>query len=328
MPTKSTPDYYKTLGVSRTASQDEIKKAFRKLARQHHPDAGGDEAKFKQINEAYEVLSDEKKRQMYDQYGTVSPNEIPWGAGGAGFSYEDIFGGAGGAGGRTYTYSSGGAGGAGGFDWSELFDNIRGGDGAFGSNWDFNINKKQRGQDASVTLDVTFDEAFNGTTKRVTLRVPGKDETETIDVKVPQGARDGGRLRYKGKGGPGSNGGENGDLLITTHIVEHPYYSRDKADVIVDLPISIAEAALGAQITVPAPDGTKVKVKVPAGSQDGSVLTIKGKGARDIKSKADDTFGNLRIRLHVQVPEDMNDDQRDAMESFLKASPEPKRPWS
>lgn len=316
MAAKSTPDYYKTLGVSRTASQDEIKKAFRKQARQHHPDAGGDEAKFKQVNEAYEVLSDEKKRQMYDQYGTASPNEIPWGGAGQGFSYEDIFG------------SAGTGATAAGFDWSELFSNIRGGDGAFGSNWDFSVNKAKRGQDATVTLDVTFDEAFNGTTKRVTLRVPGRSEAETIEVKVPQGARDGGRLRYKGKGRPGANGGQNGDLLITTHIVEHPYYSRDKADVVVDLPISVAEAALGVQVTVPAPDGSKVKVKVPAGSQDGSVLTIKGKGARDIKSKSADAFGDLRIKVRVQVPKEMNDDQRRAMEDFLAATPEPKRPWS
>lgn len=317
MAATSTPDYYKTLGVSRTASQDEIKKAFRKLARQHHPDAGGDEAKFKQVNEAYEVLSDEKKRQMYDQYGTASPNEIPWG-GGQGFNYEDIFGSGG----------VGGTGAAAGFDWSELFNNIRGGDGAFGSNWDFNVNKAKRGQDATVTLEITFDEAFNGATKRVTLRVPGREEPETIDVKVPQGARDGGRLRYKGKGRPGVNGGENGDLLITTRIAEHPYYSRDKADVIVNLPISVAEAALGSQITVPAPDGSKVKVRVPAGSQDGDVLTIKGKGARDIKAASADARGNLRMVLHVQVPKDMNDDQREAMERFLAASPETKRPWS
>ena len=132
----SAPDYYKTLGVPRTASQDEIKKAFRKLARTHHPDAGGDEAKFKEINEAYEVLSDEKKKSLYDQYGTANENQIPWGGqgGGAGFNYEDIFGG---AGGNTYTYTSGGGGGFGGIDWSDILESIRHGEGAFGSDWDF-----------------------------------------------------------------------------------------------------------------------------------------------------------------------------------------------
>ncbi len=328
MATTATPDYYKTLGVSRTASADEIKKAFRKLARTHHPDAGGDEAKFKEINEAYEVLSDDKKRQLYDQYGTANENQIPWGGAGgqgAGFNYEDIFGGGNGG---TYTYTSGGGGGGfGGIDWSDILDSIRSGNGAFGSDWDFGANKKQRGQDMSVTLDVTFDEAFKGTTKRVTVRVPGKSESETIDVKVPEGARDGGRLRYKGKGAPGENGGEAGDLLITTHITEHPYYRRDKADVIVDLPISVAEAALGTSVVVPAPDGTKVKVKVPAGTQDGRILNIKGKGARDVKSKGSDAHGDLKIKVNVKVPTDMNDEQKAAMEAFLAATPKTERPW-
>ena len=314
--------------MSRTASADEIKKAFRKLARTHHPDAGGDEAKFKEINEAYEVLSDDKKRQLYDQYGTANENQIPWGGAGgqgAGFNYEDIFGGGNGG---TYTYTSGGGGGGfGGIDWSDILDSIRSGNGAFGSDWDFGANKKQRGQDMSVTLDVTFDEAFKGTTKRVTVRVPGKSESETIDVKVPEGARDGGRLRYKGKGAPGENGGEAGDLLITTHITEHPYYRRDKADVIVDLPISVAEAALGTSVVVPAPDGTKVKVKVPAGTQDGRILNIKGKGARDVKSKGSDARGDLKIKVNVKVATDMNDEQKAAMEAFSAATPKTERPW-
>ena len=321
----SAPDYYKTLGVPRTASQDEIKKAFRKLARTHHPDAGGDEAKFKEINEAYEVLSDQKKRDLYDQYGTANENQIPWGGQGAGgFNYEDIFGGAGG--GNTYTYTTGGGGGGfGGIDWSDILESIRGGNGAFGSDWDFNVNRQQQGQDMNVTLDVSFDEAFNGTTKRVTVRIPGKDQPDTIDVKVPAGAREGGRLRYKGKGGLGANGGAAGDLLITTHITEHPYYTRDKADVVVDMPVTIAEAALGAKIVVPAPDGTKVRVTVPAGTQDGTVLTIKGKGAPDLKNKG--KHGNLKIRVAVKVPVDMNDEQRKAMEDFLAASPKDVRPW-
>ncbi len=323
----STPDYYQTLGVPRTASQAEIKKAFRKLARTHHPDAGGDEAKFKEINEAYEVLSDEKKRELYDQYGTANENQIPWGGqgAGAGFSYEDIFGG---GGGNTYTYTQGGSG-FGGIDWGDIFDSIRHGEGAFGTDWDFGggQTRAQKGQDMSVTLDVTFDEAFNGTTKKVTVRIPGKPEADTIEVKVPAGAREGGRLRYKGKGGLSPNGGEAGDLLISTHIKDHPYYKRDKADVVVDLPVNIAEAALGTSIVVPAPDGTKVRVKVPAGTQDGKVLTIKGKGAKDIKSKNKDAYGNLKIKVHVEVPTDMNDDQKKALEDFLAATPKEQRPW-
>ena len=241
----ASPDYYKTLGVPRTASADEIKKAFRKLARKHHPDAGGDEAKFKEINEAYEVLSDDKKRELYDQYGTANENEIPRGWGGGGnVSVEDIFGGSGYGGGSGF---SGG--------WADIFDSIRHGEGAFGTDWDFGGFGGQpmprKGQDMNVTLEVTFDEAFKGTEKRVTVRIPGKPEADTLTVKVPAGAVDGGRLRFKGKGGLGEEGGEAGDLLITTKIGEHPYYSRDKANVIVDVPVTVAEAALGASVVVP-----------------------------------------------------------------------------
>ena len=204
----ATPDYYKTLGVPRTASTDEIKKAFRKLARKYHPDAGGDEAKFKELNEAYEVLSDDKKRKLYDQYGTANENQIPrgWG-GGQSVNVEDIFGGMGGAG-----------------SWADILESIRRGEGAFGTEWDFgNFGgggrrgpRPQKGKDMNVTLNVTFGEAFCGTEKRVTVRIPGKDAPETFTVKVPAGAVDGGRLRFRGKGGLGTDGGEAGDLLITT----------------------------------------------------------------------------------------------------------------
>ena len=315
----ATPDYYKTLGVPRTASADEIKKAFRKLARKYHPDAGGDEAKFKEINEAYEVLSDDKKRQLYDQYGTANANQIPYGgAGGQGFSVEDIFGGAGGS------YNVSGFGGS----WSDILESIRRGEGAFGTSWDFGGSAKtrpMRGQDMNVTLNVTFDEAFHGVEKRVTVRIPGKSESDTITVKVPAGAVDGGRLRFKGKGGLGQNGGEAGDLLVTTKIAEHPYYRRDKADVIVSVPVSVAEAALGASIVVPAPDGTKVRVKVPAGTQDGTMLSVKGKGAPDVKRKG--SFGNLKIEVDVKVPRTMNEKQKAAMEDFLAATTEDVRTW-
>lgn len=313
----STPDYYKTLGVPRTASADDIKKAFRKLARTHHPDAGGDEAKFKEINEAYEVLGDEKKRALYDQYGTANENQIPRGwSGGQGFSVDDIFGG-----------SQGGQGFSG--SWSDILESIRRGEGAFGSNWDFGgfggSPRPHRGQDMNVTLKVSFDEAFHGVEKRVTVRIPGKPASDTVTVKVPAGAVDGGRLRFKGKGGLSQDGGEPGDLLVTTKIEPHPYYRRDKADVIVDVPVTVAEAALGAAIVVPAPDGTKVRVRIPAGTQDSAVLTIKGKGAPDVKSKG--SFGNLKIQVDVKVPKTMNEKQRRAMEDFLAATTEDVRTW-
>ena len=313
----ATPDYYKILGVPRTATADEIKKAFRKLARKHHPDAGGDEAKFKEINEAYEVLSDDKKRKLYDQYGTANENQIPRGWGGS-VNADDIFG-------------NGGAGGFG--SWADILESIRRGEGAFGTNWDFGDfsgfggsrgPQPRRGQDMNVTLNVTFDEAFHGAQKRVTVRVPGKPDSETLDVKIPAGAVDGGRLRFRGKGGAGQAGGPAGDLRITTHIEPHPYYAREGADVVMDVPVSVAEAALGASVVVPAPDGTKVRVKIPAGTQDGAKLTIRGKGAPKVKGTG---TGDLRIVVKVAVPRTMNERQRKAMEDFMAATTEEVRSW-
>ena len=313
----ATPDYYKTLGVPRTATADEIKKAFRKLARTHHPDAGGDEAKFKELNEAYEVLSDDKKRKLYDQYGTANENQIPQGWGGGAVNVSDIFGG-------------------GGFgSWADILESIRRGEGAFGTEWDFGGGgfggnprqpRPRKGQDMNVTLNVSFDEAFKGAEKRVTVRVPGRGESETLTVKIPAGAVDGGRLRFKGKGGPGENGGEAGDLLITTKIDDHPHYTRKGADVLVDVPVSVAEAALGASVVVPAPDGTKVRVKVPKGTQDGTVLSVKGKGAPKVKGTGN---GDLKITVKVVVPKEMNEGQTKAMEDYLAATDvDDVRSWS
>ena len=315
----ATPDYYKTLGVPRTATADEIKKAFRKLARKYHPDAGGDEAKFKEINEAYEVLSDDKKRKLYDQYGTANENQIPRGWGNV--NVDDIFG-------------HGGAGGSAGFgSWADILDSIRRGEGAFGGNWDFSDFSgfggargaaPQKGQDMNVTLNVTFDEAFHGTEKRVTVRVPGRSDAETFTVKVPAGAVEGGRLRFRGKGAAGAGGAAAGDLLITTHIEPHPYYRRDGADVEMDVPVSVAEASLGASVIVPAPDGTKVRVKIPAGTQDGAKLTIRGKGAPKVKGAG---TGDLRIVVKVAVPKHLNERQKRALEEFMAATTEEVRKW-
>ena len=313
----ATPDYYKTLGVPRTATADEIKKAFRKLARTHHPDAGGDEAKFKELNEAYEVLSDDKKRKLYDQYGTANENQIPQGWGGGSVNVEDIFGGAGGGFGS----------------WADILESIRHGEGAFGTDWDFNDMsgfgggrqpRPRKGQDMNVTLNVTFDEAFKGAEKLVTVRVPGRADKETLTVKIPAGAVDGGRLRFKGKGGPGENGGAAGDLLITTKIDPHPYYTRKGADVLMDVPVSVAEAALGASVVVPAPDGTKVRVRVPKGTQDDTVLSVKGKGAPKVKGEG---AGDLKITVKVVVPKDMNEGQKKAMEDYIAATTDDVRSW-
>ena len=303
------PDYYKTLGVSKNATAEEIKKAYRKAARENHPDAGGDEEKFKDINEAYEVLSDEKKRKIYDQYGTADQNQIPfsWGGpGGASISFEDLFGGVSG--------------------WGDILERLRNGEGAFGTEWDFGGQggyaygsqpRPRKGQDTTLELQVTFDEAFKGTAKRVTVRIPGRDGSTTLDVKVPAGANDGDRQRFRGQGVPGQNGGAAGDLIITMRIAPHPQFSRKGADVLTTATVDMAHAALGDSIVVDAPDGTKVRVKVPAGTQSGTVLSLKGKGAPRVKGVGN---GDLKVTIEVPVPKDLNEGQRKALEDFIAAS--------
>ncbi|MDK7723438.1 DnaJ C-terminal domain-containing protein [Slackia exigua] len=311
-----TPDYYKTLGVARSATQDEIKKAFRKLARTHHPDAGGDETRFKQINEAYEVLSDEKKRKVYDRYGTADAQRIPHGAGG-----QNPFAGMGG--------------------WEDILESMRRGEGAFGTDWNLDdifggfggrgrspyggagfggfgqpgAARPIRGRDMNLTLNVTFDEAFSGCMKKVSVKAPD-GSSETLDVRVPAGAVDGGRIRLHGKGAAGKAGGAAGDLLITTKIGSHPLYARDGADVTMDVPVTVSEAALGASVVVPAPDGTKVRIKVPAGTQDGAQLKLSGKGAPNVKGGV---RGSLRCTIRVTVPRTLSAVERTAFEALKEA---------
>jgi len=299
-------NYYDVLGVKEEASTDEIKKAFKKLARKHHPDAGGDETKFKDISEAYEVLSDKEKRAEYDNYLK--------------------YGGFGGAAGQGSPFNWGGAGGGSG-NWrtvvtdfgdlgsiGDIFNRMRHGEGAFGTEWEF-PQRSKKGRDVQVTLSITFEEALNGTTKAVTVRIG--DTSQKLEVKVPAGAVEGGKLRYKGKGGEGLGGGERGDLVIITSIKPHEIYSRKGADVTLELPISVAEAALGAQIIIPAPDGSMVRLRVPAGTQNGSVLIIPGKGAPHVKGKG---FGDLKVIVHLTLPERINEKQRAALEAYAAAS--------
>ncbi len=303
-------DYYKVLGVKDDASTDEIKKAFKKLARKHHPDAGGDETRFKDISEAYDVLSDKDKRTEYDTFRKYG-----------------AYGGAGGGGGSPFNWGGGGgAAGAGAGYWrnvgdfgdmgnlGDIFSRIRHGEGAFGTDWNF-PGQAVKGREVQVTLNVSFEEAFNGVEKTVTIRRDG--QSQKLEVKVPAGATDGGKLRYKGKGGVGKNGGANGDLLIVTAIKPHELYSRKGADVVMDLPISMVEATLGAQIVVPTPDGSKVKLRVPAGAQKGKTLVVGGKGAKKIKG---DGFGDLKVQIKLIVAEQLNEKQRAALEAFAEAS--------
>ena len=175
-------------------------------------------------------------------------------------------------------------------------------------------------------MTVTFDEAFNGCEKRIRIGRSGTGEKETLTIKIPAGAIDGGRVRLKGKGGQGANGGPAGDLLVNIKIGAHPLYRRDKADVLMDLPVTFAEAALGAQVVVPTPDDTKVRLKVPAGCQDGTVLTVRGKGAPRL-GKGSTGNGDLRVAIKIAVPKTLNDEQKKALEAFQEATKEEVRAW-
>lgn len=294
-----TRNFYDVLGVKRDASQKEIKSAFRKLAQKYHPDAGGDEQKFKEISEAYETLSDEKKRKEYDQML--------------------MFGGMPGGGG-AYSY----AGGPGGQGFSDIFSSIFNGDGVFGSDWSQGFgnmggfrqqNRPARGGDLSLTIDVSAEDAFMGTSRKVTYRIPSTGEQQTLTVTVPAGAVDGGKLRYKRRGEYGRNGGERGDLVVTTHVAEHPLFKRDGADVTMTLPISAAEAALGCQVDVPTPGGATVRLKIPAGSQTGKRFRFKEMGAPDVKHRG--RKGALLVKLDVRVPTQLTAAEREAYEKLL-----------
>lgn len=298
-------NFYDVLGVSRDATQDEIKKAFRKLAQKHHPDAGGDEQKFKEISEAYDTLSDPEKRKEYDQilmFGGIPGAD---------------FGGDGGRG-RAYTYND-----MGGFDFSDIFGG--GDDGGFGG-FDFSSifggggqrqPRATKGSDLTMSIDVTFAESLEGAERKVTYRVPSTGEEQTLTVKIPAGAVNGGKLRYRKRGEFGTNGGERGDLVITTKVAEHPVFKRDGANVRMDLPISIYEAALGATIEVPTPEGKTVRLKVPKGTQDGKVFRFKELGAPDVKKKG--AKGALYVTIKVEVPTRLSKEERTALEEAQAA---------
>ena len=296
---QATKTFYDVLGVSRNASDKEIKTAFHKLAQKYHPDAGGDEQKFKEISEAYETLSNPDKRKEYDQM--LMFGGMPGG---------------GGAGGYTY---------AGGQGWSDIFDSIFRGEGAFGADWAQGFgnmggaarNRPRKGENLSLTVDITAEDAFRGVTRKITYRVPSTGEQQTLTVTIPAGAVNGGKLRYKRRGEYGSNGGERGDLVITTRVAEHPLFKRKGADVTMELPVSFYEAALGTQVEVPTPGGATVRLKVPAGTQDGKTFRFKDLGAPDVKHRG--RTGALLVTIKVEVPTTLTEEERSALAKLKQA---------
>ncbi len=293
---------YDVLGVSNSASEAEIKSAYRKLARKYHPDLNKDNKsaadKFKEVSSAYEILGDKEKRQKYDNK-EIDEEGKPTPFGASGFAGGDPFGG-------TYrTYSSTqNPFGDGGFDFSSIFgDDIMQ---AFtsgrskrthtGTDHAYNPfgGKPQKGQDVAYTLDVDFLDVAKGAEKKI--NIGGK----TVNVKIPAGTNQGQTLRLKGIGSASNYGGQNGDVLITVNVLEHPYFKKDGQNILLELPVSIKEAVLGAKITVPTLTG-KVKITVPPYSSSGAKLRLKGKGISTASGTGDEI-----IILKIVAPKEHN----------------------
>lgn len=278
-------DYYAVLGVDRSADAKEIKRAYRKLAQKYHPDTtAGDpagEAKFKEVNEAYSVLSDGKTRAEYDQArDAFARGAFTGGAGGQAqyVTIDDLGDLLGGAGGGIF----GGLG--------DLF-----GRGA-------RTRVPQAGADLETEVSLTFHEAVNGATKSLVVDAGGG--SRTVQVKIPAGVNDGARIRLRGKGRPGSNGGPPGDLYVRVHAASHPVFARSGKDLKLEVPITVGEAVLGADVKVPTLEGT-VTLRIPPGTQSSARLKVTGKGVSTAKGK-----GDLLVTVKVVVPQDLDDEQR------------------
>jgi len=294
-------DYYQILGVPRDASKEEIKKAFRKLALQYHPDkGGGDEAKFKEINEAYEVLSDDKKRAYYDRFGHQAGGYQTGKAGFEGFNpfseegFEGIH-----------------------FDFSDINDRF----GGFGDIFEMFFGKgfRSRARNVEIALTIDFREAIFGTTKDISLRVEDRQKNEkkleNIKIRIPAGIEDGQTIRLAGRGEVGADG-SRGDLLVHIQVREDKRFKRQGANIITEKEIDMVDAALGTIIETETIDG-KCKVKIPAGTQSGKLIRLSGKGATIMGTNK---RGDHLIKILVKIPSHLTTKQRKLLEEFKQSS--------
>lgn len=291
-------DYYDIMGLKRDATQDDIKRAYRKLARKYHPDVSKEtdaEKKFKEVGEAYEVLKDPEKRAAYDQFGSnwkagQDFNPPPdWDAG--------------------FEFSGGGFTSGNASDYSDFFEQLFGG-GFGGARGAHRGGFHARGEDHHAKVMIDLEDAFQGVTRNISLRVPAMDaqgrvttREHSLSVKIPKGIKQGQQIRLAGQGAPGMGGGGAGDLYLQVEFNPHAFYRVDGGDLYLDLPVSPWEAALGAQVKVPTPGGT-VDLKIPAGSASGKKLRLKGRG---IPAK---TPGDLYVVLQIVVPAADNEQAR------------------
>jgi curved DNA-binding protein len=292
-------DYYQALGVSKGSSLDDIKKAFRKLAVKYHPDKNpGDkeaEEKFKEINEAYAVLSDPEKKAQYDRFGSSGFHQR--------YSQEDIFRG---------------------FDVGDIFKDMGLGNedvfsrifgagmgGGHRRGFHYNVGR-QPGENFTMELKISFRDAFTGGEKRVSFKRNGK--REDLMVKIPAGIETGSKLRIPGKGGEGQRGGDPGDLLLTIQVAGDPHFAREGNDVIVEKQVRFTEAALGTTMDVETLDGTK-RIKVPAGIQPGTRIRLKGLG---FPIREQTWRGDFYVRVGVSVPEQLTSAQRELLQQLAE----------
>ncbi|MGV6815752.1 MAG: DnaJ C-terminal domain-containing protein [Thiotrichales bacterium] len=310
-------DYYQILGVKKDASQDDIKRAYRKLARKYHPDVSKEsdaEERFKEVGEAYEVLKDPEKRAAYDQLGAN------WKAGQDGFrpppDWDSGFEFHGGG----YTSDHAGAG-----DFSDFFETLfgqRGGGGGFrySTSGADHAGFQSRGEDSHAKVYIDLEDAYRGASRSLSLRstIMGDDgrpqlKERTLNVKIPKGVKEGQRIRLAGQGSPGYGGGPAGDLYLEIAFNPHSIYHVDGKDVSLELPIATWEAALGATIKVPTPSGT-VDLKVPPASSSGKRMRLKGRG---IPAKAP---GDFYVTLNITLPDQLSDEEKALYESLKEAS--------
>ena len=298
-------DYYATLGVPKSATADEIRKAFRKLARQHHPDVAKDkksaETKFKEINEAYEVLGDPEKRQKYDtlgadwEQGGMRQPPPGWSGAGGGF----------GEGGVSF----------GGTGFSDFFEQFFGGGrgrtraGGFGGFGGF-PQEEMRGEDIEADLLVTIEEALHGAKKKISFRRSAQAGVETYEVRIPKGVREGQKIRLAGQG-ESANHGRAGDLYLRVRFARHPDYRIEGSDLVHELEIPAWKAVLGGEASVPTPDGA-VRLKIPLGSQPGRRLRLKGRGLPLGK----EARGDFYVQVAVSLPQTLSAEERAAWEKI------------
>ncbi len=305
-------DYYKILGVGKDAKAEDIKKAYRRLARQYHPDLnkGADaERRFKEINEAQEVLLDPEKRSRYDQLGPDWERFARGSPGGA-------------PGGFQWVYTTPGAGGQ---DFSQFSDFFRMvfGDAGFGAGFGMGEDlgrqrargngrtraRQLAGEDLESEVEITLPEAYRGTDRSLEIRRES-GTTKTLAVKIPAGVRDGQRIRLAGQGAPGA-GGPAGDLYLRVRVAPHPFFRREGDDIHVDLPVALHEAILGAEVTVPTPK-SRVSLKIPPETQNGRVIRLAGQGM----PRQGGGHGDMYVAVKVVLPQRLSTEERDAIQKL------------